>query len=41
MEKPKENEYASTYQKYIDLVESGDLKSKWLSILIDSATRAA
>ena len=24
MKKPKENEYASGYQKYIDLVESGD-----------------
>lgn len=24
MEKPKENEYASAYQKYIDLVDNGD-----------------
>ena len=24
MEKPKENEYAAAYQKYIDLVETGD-----------------
>jgi hypothetical protein len=24
MEKPKENEYAAGYQKYIDLVETGD-----------------